>query len=378
MQGRATDHRNRDLWQFHLDVVRGQAGGQVIWQPRIGCWYDDKVFLKQTLPGRLAGKDLPGIYRELGVSNRVYDYNSCYRMVHDPRVRFDHRALNELETEHTIETPVGRLSCIQRRNTSNPGVFPVKWWITCEEDMRVHTWIMEHSTWAWDQEAYDRVKSVWAFAGAPTAFMPRVTVQSLYIDTMGAEEGVYALYDYPATVEKYFAAMNENHDRLIDVINASPIEVINFGDNVHCGLLTEEIFKKYVMPAYIHRNQRLRAAGKFTSSHWDGDTKSLLPYAKDSGFRAIEAVTPKPQGDVTLQEVKAAFGDDVYLLDGLAAILFEETYPVEDLVRQTEECLELFGGRLVLGISDELPSRGNYERIDVVTRIVDDYNAARA
>ena len=114
---------------------------------------------------------------------------------------------------------------------------------------------------------------------------------------------------------------------------------------------------------------------KFTSSHWDGDCKILLPYAKECGLDAIEAITPIPQGDVTPLEMKKALGDEIFLIDGIAALLFQDDYPIEELENQTREIIELFAPKLVLGISDEISSLGNLERIRFVGGIVDDYNA---
>ena len=34
----------------------------------------------------------------------------------------------------------------------------------------------------------------------------------------------------------------------------------------------------------------------------------------------IEAITPVPQGDVTLEEIKEGLGDEMYLIDGIPAI----------------------------------------------------------
>ena len=81
-----------------------------------------------------------------------------------------------------------------------------------------------------------------------------------------------------------------------------------------------------------------------------------------------------PQGDVTLDEMKAALGDEVFLIDGIAAILFNDTYPVEDLVNQVNRLIELFAPKLVLGISDEMPSRGEISRVRLVKEMVDNYN----
>jgi hypothetical protein len=191
---------------------------------------------------------------------------------------------------------------------------------------------------------------------------------------MGVEEGIFALQDYPDKMEKNFQVLSESHERMIDVINDSPVEVINFGDNVHAGTLSPYLFKKYVLPEYQKRNERLHKANKFTHTHWDGDTKALLPYAKECGFDGIEAVTPKPQGDVSLEEIKKAFGDDLFLIDGIAAVLFEDIYPIEDLIEQTKKVIDLFAPKLILGISDEISSLGSLERVRLVGKIVDDYN----
>ena len=130
------------------------------------------------------------------------------------------------------------------------------------------------------------------------------------------------------------------------------------------------------MPAYIERCDKLHSGGKWVCSHWDGNVKALLKYARTSGLDGIEAITPWPQGDVTLEEVKDALGDDIYLLDGIPAIYFDSTFSDEVLAECTEKVLKLFGPNLVLGISDEMSSQGDIERIRLVGRIVDDYNAA--
>lgn len=375
VKARPTDHKNLNLTKLHRDVIRGDSNGMVIWQPRILCWYADRKFRNEELPPPFTGMDLPDIYRELGCSNRNYDFNGCFVKVHDPRVREYSRKINDLETEYIMETPVGSINTIILSNTSNYGEFPKKWWVTCEEDLKVAAWIEERCSWKWNEECYVRNLEVWGDLGLPTAFMPRVNVQDLFINLMGVEGAIYAIYDYQDVVERYFQVLSESHKRLIEVINASPIEVINFGDNVHAGLLPPELFKKYVLPEYQIRNELLHKANKFTHSHWDGDTKALLPFAKECGFDGIEAVTPKPQGDVSVEEVKKAFGDDLFLIDGIAAILFEDMYPIEELEKQTKQVIEMFAPKLILGISDEISSLGNLERVRFVGKIVDEYNA---
>ncbi len=372
---RPTDHAQVNLLELNRDIIRGRAGKQVLWQPRILCWYEDRMFSGVGLPAPYTGMTSPQMYRALGCSNRIYEYNGCFRKIDDPAVHHSSRKISALETEHIIETPVGTVRMVLVANTSNYGTFPKKWWITEEADMRVFMWMEERCSWIWDQAHYDRTYEEWGDLGLPAVFLPRTNIQSLFLDTMGVEGGIYALYDWPELVEEYFRILDDSHRRLIDVVNASPIEYINFGDNLHGGILPPDLFKKYLLPAYISRNEQLHRAGKFTFSHWDGDVKPLLPFAKECGLDGIEAITPKPQGDVTLEEMKAALGDKVYLIDGIAAILFDDSWPVSMLVEQTQQLLELFAGKLILGISDEMSSTGNIERVKLVGRIVDDWNA---
>ena len=367
---------NLDLARLHEDVVFGRSNGKIIWQPRIGCWYTDKRFAGEALPAPYTDMELPDIFRALGCSDRLYGwYNPCFRRIEHPSVRIHQKPLNETDTQITIETPAGRQTAVHRRSPNNPGTIHLKWEVESKEELEVAIWREENSTWEWDQERFEQSQREVGDLGAPTMFMPRMNVQCLYIEKMGVEKGIFAMHDWPDTVEAFFRARDENHDRLIDVINASPVRIINLGENIHAGTLPPDLFLKYHLPACQHRCERLHAAGRFVSSHWDGDCRPLLPYARETGLDGIEAITPRPQGDVTLEEIKEGLGDDLFLLDGIPAVFFDETFPVEVLEACAHRLIELFAPKLVLGISDELSSTGEIERIRAVGRIVDEYNA---
>ena len=371
-----TEKRQISDWsRLHHDVVFGKSNGKIIWQPRIGCWYSDKIFAGQPLQQPYTNMTISELYRSLGCSNRLYDFNSCFKRIEDAAVRWSERSLNEMDTEITIETPVGKQIIVNRRCLNNPGIIHVKWPVESKKELKAAIWLEEHVTWQWDQKRYDQLLHDLGDLGAPTMYMPRMNVQNLYICQMGIEKGIFAIYDWPDTIGAYFRALHESHDRLIDVINASPIDIINFGENVHAGTLSPNLFRKYHLPECQHRCERLHAAGKFVCSHWDGDCGPLLPYAQETGLDGIEAITPEPQGDVMLEEVKKALGDKMFLLDGIPAIYFDKMFPVKTLAQCVERIIELFAPKLVLGISDEISSTGDIERIRIVGNIVEKYNA---
>ncbi|MGN1025327.1 MAG: uroporphyrinogen decarboxylase family protein [Faecousia sp.] len=363
----------RDFAKLHEDVCFGRAGGKVIWQPRIQCWIDDKIFQDGTLPGKYAGMTKPEIYRELGCSARIYEYNDCFYPIYDDTIETWYESDGDYTTNY-IRTPIGTVSYQSKSTPNSWARLTTKEWVSSEEELKIFTYIENHTDWGFSQETFDRVHAEWGNLGAPTIFMPRVSMQRLYIDLMGVEEAVYAVMDYPETVEAYFAALRECHFRLIDVINASPIRIINFGDNIHSGTLSPALFEQYVLPEYKLRCERLHKAGKFVCAHFDGDNRGLMKYYKETGLDGIEAITPVPQGDVTLEDVHEALGD-MYLLDGIPAIYFDEIYPVQTLVECVHKILDLFAPHLILGISDEISSTGDIERVRLVGKIVDEYNA---
>jgi hypothetical protein len=375
--GRPTDHRNLDLAKLNSDVVFGRAGGKVIWQPRILCWWQDRQWDGRGA-GPYQGGSVADMYRSLGCSDRVYHYTACVVPVHSPKMTWRSEELDGNRVKTIAETPVGTAFHVARKTDTSWATITEKEWITTPEEMKVWTWMLENAEWRWRQDTYDQLQREVGDLGAPQLIMPRVNVQDLYVNSMGVEGAVYAIYEWGSVVDDYFRALHENHLRMIDVINASPIEIVNFGDNIHGGVLSPALYEEYVLPAYLERCDKLHKAGKFVNSHWDGDVKPLLKYAKCSGLDGIEAITPLPQGDVTLDEAKEALGDDIYLLDGIPAVYFDETFPIEVLEECVHRLIELFAPKLVLGISDEMSSQGDIERIRVVGRIVDDYNAGLA
>lgn len=97
-------------------------------------------------------------------------------------------------------------------------------------------------------------------------------------------------------------------------------------------------------------------------------------FYRETGLDGIEAITPIPQGDITLEEAKKGLGD-MFLLDGIPAVYFDEIFPVSALKDCVQKLLDLFVPHLVLGISDEISSTGDIERIRIVNDLVNEYNA---
>lgn len=146
----------------------------------------------------------------------------------DSRVHRYSRELNDRLVEEVIDTPLGKLTFISERTDSSWNTITKKWWVTDSNELKIATWIEEHSDWIYKLDIYTIVDQEWGVYGAPTTFFQRVNIMYLYLNLMGYENGMFALYDNPIEVMNLFKALEENDERLIQEINLSPIDISYF------------------------------------------------------------------------------------------------------------------------------------------------------
>ncbi len=352
--------------QAHLAVFERTPVERVVWQPRLEHWINTHR-RQGTLPDRYREMSDLEIYDDLGCSVRGYHlFNPCFRQVHHPD--YVSTARDEGDFIHvTWTTPAGTLTLVEQRTDLSHLTrdFPVK----RVEDLAVIEWILTHRRWEYDADRFARADAEMGDRGAPTIYVSRCSIMRMIIEWLGLERTIYFLADYPKEMEHLIRTIEETDDPLYDLVAKSPIRIVNHGDNVHSDLLPPTLMRTWIMPHYQRRAAQMHAVGKWTFPHWDGYVKPLLPLARECGFDGIEAVTPEPQGDVTLEYAKEQMGD-LILLDGIPAIYFLPDYPVELLVECTRRCLELFWPNLILGISDEISPPGDIERVRLVSELV--------
>ncbi|MCP4639409.1 MAG: hypothetical protein GY851_03200 [bacterium] len=358
------------LKELNRKIFRREPVDRVLWQPRIEHWYNVNR-TEGTLPERYRSMTLLEVFDDLGCSVRPYNpFNSCLEIRNDERVTTESRE-EGVRTVATTHTPVGDLVEIHQRTSL--ARHPLKYRVVTPEDMKVQEWILRHQRVSYNLDRYAECCETIGDRAAPSMYIPRINVMRIVIDFMGFENGLTAQFEHAAAFESLVQTINETDDAIVDAVCASPVEIVNFGDNVHQALCPPPVFERWVQPEYLRRNERLRAAGKSTYPHWDGDCGLLLPYAQDCGFDGYEAITPVPQGDVTLEQVRDALGEDQILVDGIPCTDFLPGEPIESLITNTRKCIEYFHPRLVLGISDEISPVGDIERVRRVSELCAEY-----
>ena len=358
------------LREMNLRVFEGKPIPYVLFQPRLEPWYDwHKTF--GNLPARVQHLSLLGLFDELGLSMRYVHY---YTGMPDPVVRtFSpavkiHERFAGHEGTRTYETPYGDLVETHRftvDHTWREVGFPVRQ----PEDLKKLRWLCQHVAHSFSSEHFAQGDQFIGERGEPQFWVPKSPYQALALQWMKFEDFIYALADDPGEVEATMQALDETYDPLYEGLTASgAVKIVNFGENIHDQLLSPRYFERYLLPFYEKRAGQLRKAGLYTHVHVDGYFRSLLKYLRYLPFDGYEALTPLPQGDVTLEEIKEHIGDKV-LLDGVPAVLFLPTYPRETLMEMVAQIVALFHPRLVLGVSDEVPQGADEEALERVQMV---------
>jgi len=350
---------------MNLAIFRGDDPGGVLWQPRLEFWY--QVNRKRgTLPPEYAEASLLDVYDDCLASVR---YFTSPLRVRYPSVRVQEQRLSDERLERLWETPVGTLREVLHYDAWGLSAYHDEYKVKHVDDLRVLEYIVQDAEWWWDEEAYQTDLARIGTRGVPQFYFRRSPLQGLFIEHMSFERTIYAMYDYPDRIDHYIEVASRADDALYELLCACPAPILNLGENIDAHMDPPPIWNDRLIPYYRYRTEQLHAAGKFVHIHVDGAMRPLLPYMQACPWDGIEAATPRPQGDVTIEEIKESLGPLV-LLDGIPAVYFLPSYPVETLIECVKRLVELFHPRLVLGISDEIPPDGDIHRVKLVGELV--------
>jgi hypothetical protein len=370
--------RMESIRQRILDTFQHKNSGPIVYQPRIYFWYysnrlhvttpetapapdPSTLTVSSTVPPELRGKPLLEVFESVQGSPRYPAENlglSIFRVEVDER-RLKCRSWNEGGIDYReIETPAGQL-----REASRAG-YHLEFLLKGPQDFAAMRHLLDASTFHFDREAFDAAERAFADRGVTQSYFPRAPLQRMFIELMGFEPALYALLEHPDETQELLDAIAAWDDAMYDVLCSCPVQILNFGENIDANMDSPQVFDEHLGPYYTRRVAQLRAAGKLTHIHGDGALRGVLKRLVDCGFDGIEAATPVPQGDLTIEEIKEAMGDTV-LLDGIPAIAFLPNYPMAEFERVTQKVIDTFSPNLILGASDEVPPGGEYDRVRI-------------
>lgn len=356
-----------------VDVFEGTTEA-VPFNIRHEYWYHVNRAAK-TLPCGYEGLDLPDICRLWNATWRCYSgyyVESCVKVEYEDTV-FKTEVIGD-RTITSASTPFGELRRVlaydQYGLSAQTLEFPVKG----VNDFRALEHLLESVNVRFDHAAYEKLKLRAGSQGFVTYFFPHSPLQALFLDWAGIPATVRLLRLERKRVEELMEAINEHNWVFYRELARSPMKILNLGENIDVRITSPELFRRYCLPVYAEVADYLHSYNKYVHIHVDGYARQLLALLRESRLDGVEALTPKPIGDFTLEEAKEGIGDMV-VLDGIPYLLFLPHLDLELLKKFVYRIVELFRSQLILGISDELPPPADLERVKLVSKMLEELNS---
>jgi hypothetical protein len=211
------------------------------------------------------------------------------------------------------ETPVGVIQSVTVNSVRMPRLmeWPCESWVKGPEDYRVLKWIAEKTEVLPQYDEFARAEEragEWGIVVVLGGRSPAMTVQ---IDYAGGErfaldlgQGVDELFELYEAEKKLFLEANR-------AIAAGPGAFVTWCEQLTIDLLGPRRYAEWLMPVYERAVPLHELAGKRVLVQYDGRLKAAADQIARAPFHVVEMLTEPPEGDMRLDECRAAWPDKV-------------------------------------------------------------------
>lgn len=246
------------------------------------------------------------------------------------------------------------------------------WGVRSEQDLRVLGYALGSRTFEPAWERFDAYAAAVGDAGVvymPLGYSGMGHCLCLW---MGVEGVVAAIQDWPRALHRAVDEINQSNLELVDLLAASPAEIIVMGDNFSSDLQPPHFFREWSRPFYAEAIRRLHEAGKQVAVHVDGRLRGLLRAFSEMEVDCIDATTPAPMGDLTPAQCRLEAGPAMILSGGVPPTLWLPEAPEAEFRQSVTAWLDLRkrSSALLAGAGDQVPPGAAEERIFLMRDLV--------
>ena len=345
-----------------LELLAGRRPERVIWAADITWWLAGEKQKGLADPAWDTEAGFLALHRELGILP-YYDYTRFWASVptYDSSVQ-ETSVRTGLVTRNGLRTPHGELIAEHTDLPESACSGCTKHFVQSEQDLDVFLDLLQRrQLLPANLNDYFTRLARWVEAdGLPCLGLPRSPLAAFCYEWAGVENAVYLLLDQPDKVRQALQLMEAQEQPILDAVCRLAPPLVHFPDNLDSANLTP-LYDEFLAGTHRHRLERLHAAGIRAAVHVDGAVRGLLPKLAAVGFDALEAVTPKPSGDMDIAEMRPAAGrEDLVLWGGVPGALFAPPFTWKDMEAHVKRVLtEWHGQPFVLGVADQVPPNGD-------------------
>jgi hypothetical protein len=227
------------------------------------------------------------------------------------------------------------------------------------EELEIVRYITEHTSYVARFDGIERFLKETEGFGVCDIVVFRSPFGKLVHEHMGFEAVVYALHDGEKAVSD-FLEIQEYYDlRFVELAAGAPGRIVIISDHADENLISPPFYKRFCIPFYRKACDIIHKAGKYASTHLDGNFRGYLPFIGESGFDLLDGCTPAPMFNYEVEELAAALAPGMSCYCGVPATLFVTDRPHGEIADFGERIARAFGGRAVVNVGDILPPGGD-------------------
>lgn len=356
-----------------LAVLNGKRPDMTPWYADLSYWYDGQKRMEK-LPKKYEGEEgYLRLHQDTGAGIYLYP-PSVWKQEFDETVNLTANKEGN-KTISIISTPWGELCSLEEYLPQSFSTAYKEHYIKKSEDLKIMRYVFSHRQVTPYFDDFRHIDVLWNGWGLPDLLAPICVspLQTLLTRWAGVEATIFLVADSKEEVERTITELQEDDDKIFEIIAESPARLVEFPDNLSGEVTGKNLIEKYNLPYWQKRIKQLHQAGKFVGIHNDGTLRGSLPSIIEAGFDFVEAVTPAPVGDLTLEEIKKIVENKIIIWGCLPGALFSPVYSEDYFKKYLKEVLKTFppGSGFILGVADQVPPDADFSRIALIREILE-------
>lgn len=276
----------------------------------------------------------------------------------------------------TIVTPLGNLREVQQYSKRSYSHGITEHLIKDIKDLRCFCYLCEHTNYFADYDYAQKRYETIGDNGVVLCYTPKSPMMELVALQSGIENFTYMAIDDEEELKELLDRLEVKCDEACEIVVNSPAECIMIPENISSECVTP-FYQTYMERYHKKWTSKIHDKGKFSFVHIDGTVRGMVGELSRSGFDVVEAITPKPVGDVELEEVSTLVLDKTVIWGGIPGGFFTDTISDEEFDKHVISCIKTMTSspRYVLGVADQIVPGSSVKRIKRVRELVDMYGS---
>lgn len=345
-----------------LGAIRGKEIDRTPWSPFLAYYFEHLPYEVQ-LKGQL------DYMERMGADPLLRGFHTLYQFERKNVIR---RTVKTSSTETVFyETPVGSLTEIYTYSPSANSWFLTGHPVKTEEDFKILQYIYEHTSVIPDYKAFDAEEKIIQHRGLSIPCVHKTSFQDLLERWCGTINLVYALADFPETVEECLSHMQAlGMECLIISADHPTAEGIISWEDTSTTNINPTMFSRYIGSELSRWTKELHSKGKFYLHHACGHLKDLLPLMAETGIDMVESISPPPTGNIEIRDAVKLLPDHIGIIGGIEPTFFRncDKTSLRECVYDLQNAMK--GKRFILANSDSCPPDVSYEMMLYVGELV--------